>query len=217
MKRLLATTAVLVSTATVAFAGNVMPAPIEPAPVVPVVPVVPVAMTDWSGFYLGAAGGWTDGEFTPLEQATEPNFEFDGFTYGGFVGYNYQFDSGLVLGGELAYSMGEMETNVIRESATFDIAMLDAKARIGFAADRALVYGFGGYTMVKADEFSDNANAEYEGDGYVFGGGVDFLVTDNIFVGAEYAYRDIEDSENDDNPTWEGNASTISARVGFKF
>ncbi|PIE06419.1 MAG: hypothetical protein CSA74_12610 [Rhodobacterales bacterium] len=214
MKKLLATTAVLVSTATVAFAGNVMPAPIEPAPVVP---VVPVATTDWSGFYLGAAGGWLDGELTPPEGAAWNEFEFDGFTYGGFVGYNYQLDSGLVLGGELAFGMGEMEIGDDDGAPTFDVTTVDLKARVGFAADRALVYGFGGYTMVKADEFSANPNRDWDGDGYVFGGGVDFLVTDNIFVGAEYAYRDVEDSDNDDNPAWEGNASTISARVGFKF
>ncbi len=223
MKKLLATTAVLLGTASVAVAGNVAPPPVDPAPYVPPAP----AMTDWSGFYLGLSGGWGSGDYQPNPNANPlpAAYSFDGLAYGGFVGYNYQLDSGLVLGGEIAFGMGSMDldqdgTNTPTPQPTFDAQTVDFKVRVGFAADRALVYAFGGYTTVEGDNFSKPAGwttiGNFDGDGYIFGGGVDFLVTDNLFVGAEYAYRDVEDSNNDPI-TWDGSASTISARVGFKF
>jgi len=207
MKMFLATAAVLATTATAAVAGNVAPLPMDP--------VVPApAVTDWSGFYLGATGGWMTGDADPLVTDITnvvTGFEFDGLAYGGFVGYNYQFDSGLVLGGELAAYVGEMTMDDVDDD-TFDATVLDLKARVGFAADRALIYGFGGYSVGTYDD----GIAALDAAGFVVGGGVDFLVTDKIFVGAEYAYRDLEDSENDP-AQWEGTASTITARVGLKF
>ena len=132
--------------------------------------------------------------------------DFDGTLFGGFAGYNYQFDGGFVLGGEVAGSTGELEYDGV---GTLEPTYFDLKARAGYGIDRALVYVSGGYTFASFD-------GRDEGGGFNVGAGVDFLVTDNVFVGAEYIYRDLEDTVADP-AAWEDQFGTIPARVGFKF
>ncbi len=197
MKSLLATTAVVIlaTTATAAVAGSADPAPVAPVVAAP----IPVQADDWTGLYAGVTGGWSMGETVGVG-------DFDGILYGGFLGYNYQFDGGFVLGAEAAFTTGELEFN---GGGTFEPTYIDLKARAGIAVDRALVYASGGYTIAN---FANND----EGAGFNVGAGVDFLVFDNVFVGVEYIYRDIEDTVA--NPAaWNDTSSTIQARVGITF
>ena len=198
MKTFLATAAaaLLVTTATSAVAGNVVPAAADPVLAAPA-PVVVV--NDWTGPYVGGTLGWVTGDRVGVD-------DFDGLVYGAFGGYNYQFDNGFVLGGEVAGSIGEVEW---AGGGTRDATYIDVKARAGYGVDRALIYLSGGYT------FGSYAGGD-EGGGFNVGGGVDFLLTDNIFVGAEYIYRDIEDTVNDP-ATWQEQFGTIQARVGIVF
>jgi len=199
MKYLIATaTAALLATgATGALAGNVVPAAPDPVVTVPVATAAPAA--DWNGFYFGGTVGWASGDRTGID-------DFDGLLYGGFAGYNYQFDNNLVLGVEVAGSMGEEKWAL---GGTRDATYVDLKAKAGFAVDRALVYVSGGYTFASYDGGD-------EGAGFNVGAGVDFLVFDNVFVGAEYVYRDIEDTVADP-AAWSEQFGTIQARVGITF
>ena len=191
-----AVAALLVTAGSAAFAGSVVPAPADPYVAAPA-PVV--AVDDWTGFYFGGAVGWATGETVDVD-------DFEGVLYGGFAGYNYQFDNNLVLGAEVAASTGEIEWD---GGGIDDATFFDVKARAGYAMDRALVYVSGGYT------FASFGNGD-EGDGFNVGAGVDFLVFDNVFVGAEYIYRDIEDTVADP-AAWQDQFGTIQARVGITF
>lgn len=96
----LATASVL--TAGTAMAGSLAPVEVEPAPTVPyVAPVV----ADWSGFYVGGMGGIHNGDLITLPAIPGPTLAFDGTTYGGFVGYNFQ-QGNIVYGAEIAAQMG---------------------------------------------------------------------------------------------------------------
>ncbi len=69
----------------------------------------------WTGFYVGAYAGGSFGNTNMQEingagelaflpgQATNANIDPDLFTLGGFAGYNYQFPSSFVLGGEIEF------------------------------------------------------------------------------------------------------------------
>ncbi|HCQ64637.1 MAG TPA: porin family protein [Rhodobacteraceae bacterium] len=199
MKNLLATaTAVLlVTSGSAALAGSVTPAPVDPIIPAP----MPAPADDWTGFYFGGTVGWATGETVGVD-------DFEGVLYGGFAGYNYQFDNDMVLGVEAAASTGEREYDL---GGAFDTTFIDLKARAGYAVDRALVYVSGGYTFANYD----NA-AEWEGGGFNVGAGVDFKVFDNAFIGAEYIYRDIEDTVADP-AAWQDQFGTIQARVGITF
>lgn len=199
MKRLMTTTlaALLATGGTAALAGNVVPAPADPYVAAPV--AAPVTVNDWTGPYFGVLGGWSMGDRTAVD-------DFDGLLYGGFAGFNYQFDNNMVLGAEVAATTGEQEWGL---GGTRDATYIDLKARVGYGMDRALVYASGGYSFA-------NYSGGDEGAGFNVGAGVDFLVTDNIFVGAEYIYRDIEDTVVDP-AAWDEQLGTIQARVGITF
>lgn len=197
MKNILATVAaaLVVIGGSGALAGNVVPAPADPLVPAP----VPAPADDWTGFYFGGAVGWASGETVGVNN-------FNGVLYGGFAGYNYQFDNNLVLGAEVAASTGTLDWD---GGATDGATFFDLKARAGYAADRALVYASGGYSFASFDGGD-------EGNGFNVGAGVDYLVFDNAFVGAEYVYRDIEDSVADP-AAWQDQFGTIQLRVGLSF
>ncbi len=176
--------------------------------VVPVAdPVIVVAPTPaaslWDGFYAGATFGWNTGDRTPLI-VTPGVTAFDGLTYGGFIGYNHVMDGGFMIGGELAGTIGNRDITPAIVSTVFD-----AKLRAGVEMDRALVYVSGGYSMLWDD-------ASNEGTGWNVGAGIDYLVTDSIFVGGEYVYRDITDSLGSP-AAWQDQFHTFQIRAGIKF
>jgi len=95
----------------------------------PTLPPAPMRWTtpiahDWSGFYVGAHGGWSFGH-DRLE---------DGFVVGGQLGVNWQFNQ-LLLGVEGDGSFVDWGE---------DEAIGTARLRGGFAFDSLLVYGTGG-------------------------------------------------------------------------
>jgi outer membrane immunogenic protein len=83
----------------------------------------PIAF-NWSGFYIGAHGGWGFGS-GELE---------DGFAVGGQIGVNWQWNQ-FVLGAEGDGSFVDFgDTSAVGT----------ARLRAGFAFDRFLIYGTGG-------------------------------------------------------------------------
>jgi outer membrane immunogenic protein len=121
MLRLSVSVSALALLAGVAAAADLPPPPTM-APV-PMMSPVPIAY-NWSGFYLGAHGGWGFGS---------GGFS-DGFVVGGQVGVNAQWDS-FVLGVEGDGSYVDWgKTNAVGT----------VRLRGGFAFDRFLAYGTGG-------------------------------------------------------------------------
>jgi outer membrane immunogenic protein len=151
----------------------------------------------WDGFYVGGQAGKTFGtadfsnsnasmisyilantELQPIvsDWATLPKGSTGGPSFGGFIGYNYQWDD-VVLGAELNYNHMSLRTgqqgsigpiqvpgaNLSDGSSVFytvsvasdaSIAISDivtARARAGWAFDRFLPYGFAGLAVGRAD------------------------------------------------------------------
>ncbi|HEX9903335.1 MAG TPA: outer membrane beta-barrel protein [Propylenella sp.] len=127
MSRLLTSAAVFALLAPAAFAADI---PVYEAPP-PLVSPTPIAY-NWSGFYIGAHGGfgWGSGAFD------------DGPVIGGQIGMNWQWNN-FVLGAE-------------GDGSWVDFGGADAigsaRLRAGFAFDRVMVYGTGGAAF---DDFSD--------------------------------------------------------------
>ncbi len=191
--------------ATAASAGTI----VAPTPDPVIMPTPVFATSYWDGFYVGAAVGWSTGDMVIYPAAGDPS---DGFGYGGFIGYNYVMDGGFMIGGEVAGSIFNFDPT---SGATgVDGTMFDAKLRVGFEMDRALVYASGGYSMLSGDYLSTPATP-IEGTGWNVGAGIDYLVTDSVFVGAEYVYRDITDSAA--TPAWESQSHAFTVRAGIKF
>ncbi len=171
-------------------------------------PVVAVAasITDWSGPYVGVTAGSSSGVQTDYfvgdGAPRESDYDMEGSMYGAFAGYNIQRGS-LVFGGEAAYLAGGVYD--IDEENYYFSDFVDLKARVGFA----------GGSM---GAWEDGGAGHYSVTGFNYGAGVDLLVTDRFFAGAEYIVREFSD-DLVDQPNWTFSASvqTIQVRAGMKF
>ncbi|MDP9838848.1 outer membrane immunogenic protein [Neorhizobium huautlense] len=150
----------------------------------------------WTGAYVGISGGagWLDGSTTKARRFHDEQ-DFDGSVFGAFAGYNWQFGNGIVVGveGDIEYNSNDEKFFGYRTFGT-DWAG-SARGRIGYAFDRLMVFGTAGWTMA-------NGHIQYGGidksetfSGWTAGAGVDYAVTDKIFVRGEYRYSDFGTKE----------------------
>lgn len=170
---------------------------LPPAPELP-------ALYSWTGFYAGLQGGYSwgsnrvrigsaGGAFAPISFRAGENSAFGG-AHGGF---NYQL-GGIILGIE-----GDVEA--LNSRSRFDGIGLSARvsqdwqgsarARLGLAFDRLMVYGTGGVSFTEYERrvFAPGALSERltsARTGWDVGAGVNFAFTDHLILGAEYRYTD---------------------------
>ena len=197
-----------------ATAGNLE----TPAPTPAIPTVAPTtSVMDWSGAYVGLGYGTTSGD---LEFSNIPSsFVFeDGSLPALFGGYQIQRGN-LVYGGELSF--GQIQDSPI--SGFAGIAemtdnIIDLKGRIGYATGSFMVYGVLGYsTGTYTDILTVTPPPQADVSGLNYGIGVDYAVTDNWIVGAEYLTRDLDGDGPFANQTTNVQLETISLRVSYKF
>ena len=181
----------------------------------------------FSGFYMGVHGGygWSDrsgfaakvtlGEFGGGDDFDE--YEQDGFLLGAHAGGNYVFDSGLLIGAEVSGSYADIEGSVsdfddgddddegITYNHTYNAIAL-AQGKLGWAFDRFAIYASGGFAIANSETniletFLLPSVFKYDSTdtGWTVGAGADFMVTNNVSVGAAYNYIDFDTSENFDD------------------
>jgi opacity protein-like surface antigen len=170
-----------------------------------------VAVQDWSGPYAGLSYGRTSSD---IDFNTTGLFDVnDGKVAGLYAGYLFQRGT-FVYGGELAYGRVS-DANVPGFPASEFSSILDLKGRAGVAVNRALFYGVIGYSKAK---FDDGPTREFDMDGFAYGLGTEFAVTQRLTVGLEYMARDVSGNASDDaTVTGDANLDTISLRVGLSF
>lgn len=121
--------------------------------------------SDFSGIRVGVTAGVDDVTSNP---------DTTDITYGAVVGLDIPVGEKVLVG---------VEANV---DNVFDRRDIGASARLGFTpAKNVLLFGKAGYANYN-DAFSRKL------DGLRVGGGVEFKVGSNSFVGAEYRYTDFE-------------------------
>jgi outer membrane immunogenic protein len=169
-------TATLILGAFPALAGGVA----EPAPMPAVVPAAPapVAGADWTGFYAGAQIEYGDVDVTGGAS------DGTGGVAGVFAGYRYDFGS-YVLGGEIDLNAADIDLP--------GTGTLDSVHRIGleagYDAGPALFYG----TVGAAYATVDTGATSLDGNGYFYGVGVDYALTDQVVLGAELLRHEFDD------------------------
>jgi outer membrane immunogenic protein len=163
--------------------------------------VAPASPTpyNWTGFYIGLNGGLGAGNTTGhiLPTFFSDNHTIDGELFGAQVGFNYQF-SNIVLGAEADWDWSNIDGSRDASSfgggpETFTVNNLGTlRARVGYAWDRVLVYGTGGYAWTNraTDECPSCALSPdtHKLDGYTLGLGVEYGITQNLSAKAEYLY-----------------------------
>lgn len=157
---------------------------------------------NWTGFYIGGQGGYGGGTFdiSPL------GADIDGWYAGGQIGFNWQNGrSPWVLGVEIDSAFADIGrdvkdvTNYAFASAFSKVNYFgSARVRVGYAVDRALIYGTAGVAWAH-NELSLFANQNYVGTlatsanshvGFALGVGLEWALSRSWTLKAEYLYSD---------------------------
>ncbi len=191
MKRMLIAGALALAAGGQAFAAD-LPVPAPPPPRAPAtyVPVAPVFT--WTGIYIGVNGGYSFGTTEPLGAGAGPNFSTNGIVAGGTIGGNYQVGA-FVFGVEGDFDWDNIKGNIpgcvgCEIKSTW---LATARGRVGVAFDRVLVYGTGGAAFQNIQlSLPTIASGTINPFGWTAGGGVEFAISPNWSVKAEYLFVD---------------------------
>ena len=218
MKRLLLA-GVALSVATAASAADMQARPYSKAP-----PAAVVAAYNWSGFYIGAMGGygWDSGNSS------------GGFG-GGTIGYNWQLPaSQFVFGIEVDAAGASIKDSLTADLGGGVLATEELKinsfgsvtGRAGFAMDAALIYAKGGYAWAnRKDSVSvpglGSISDSHTHTGYTLGGGIEYMFAPNWSAKGEYMFTSLG-SENynllgDQQPSGNIDFHTIKVGVNYHF
>lgn len=195
-----------------------------PAPEVPMIAAAPPAIYDWTGFYIGANVGYGFGKFDGQSGARQAGFkdkDFNGIAGGAQIGGNWQWDK-FVAGLETDIQGTGFDSDNGKKFKPDGGIFGTVRGRVGFAFDRFLVYGTGGFAY---SDINIKANGNNNDDdikiGWTAGGGVEAAVTDNISVKVEYLFADLGDgrvhTKNGDNFKFDYTQNLVRVGVNYKF
>jgi outer membrane immunogenic protein len=126
-------------------------------------------------------------------------------TFGGAqIGFNYQFDR-IVIGLEGTWSGIKTEKTISspyypgEDIETTKVGgLVTVAGRLGFAWDRVLIYGKGGWAQGRVEVLAASTDGPsfwnpgaQNRNGSVIGAGLEFMVTPNIIAGVEYNHIDL--------------------------
>jgi outer membrane immunogenic protein len=178
---------------------------------------------DWTGVYGGVHAGFIQANVTvdgrarliegqPSTDRLDLSYErdVDGFVGGALGGVNFQagsfvFGLDMDFGGVVADGEGTEHVEGTEMDIRFQHGIdwnAHVRGRLGFALDRVLVYGAGGLAIADFDVKS-NRSLQSDNDlddgghatGWSAGGGLEYAVTDNLLIRAEYLHDDYTDEE----------------------
>ena len=169
----------------------------------------------WTGFYVGGQVGYEFGRsravaFAPgLGVLAIAGGNSNGVIGGAHVGYNYALSALPIFGGfggaHLVVGVeGDVDGSSARSSyalgginvSTNDDIQGSARGRLGIAVDRVLFYAtggaaFGGLSNTYINSLNGLADSyNHTRVGYTVGGGVEYAISNNLSVRAEYRHTD---------------------------
>lgn len=212
MKPYLLAAALAVSISPIAEASD-LPSKRAPA-------LAPIAMSkayEWSGAYIGLNGGQgtSNSDITNIyfdetpSPGDEGTLDMNGGMVGGQIGYNYQTGN-IILGleADLDYTnvkgthLFEFGGNPVSLQGELN-SLATVRARFGYAIDNLLIFATGGFafgstnatlTSVVPPVISASGSKSYAG--YALGGGIEYGLTRNWTVKAEYLHVDLGTQSN---------------------
>jgi outer membrane immunogenic protein len=150
----------------------------------------------FNGPYIGAQIGWQQDRFSAtlnegFDQITGSE-NSDGFSYGAFLGYDFNINGNGVIGVEGAISgstnkLGDEEEDgaELRSGRTIELV-----ARAGaLISNQTLIFARGGYSNARFTvPISENLNVGSTRDGWTLGAGIEHAFSPNVSGRFEYAY-----------------------------
>jgi len=203
MKRVLIAGAFALSFGGSALAADLPPPPAPPAPAT-YVPRVPDY--NWTGIYIGGNFGaaYNQGQYCDPFGNCFSATNSTKFLGGGQVGGNYEFANGIVIGVEAMFDWAPNTGNSATitglggNTATFTVNnswLTTVTGRLGYAWDRLLIYGKGGFAWVG----SSNSNltdvttglsvtGTTNNYGWTAGAGLEYAIWGSLSARVEYDY-----------------------------
>jgi outer membrane immunogenic protein len=225
MKSFLLASVALIALSAASSAADLAAAPYTKAPVVN--PGV-----NWTGFYLGAMGGygWSDevrASIGGLSASTSSNDLKGGFA-GGTLGYNWQIGQ-TVFGletdaawSDIKYSETDFGLTIADKMQSFG----SVTGRIGYAVDAALFYAKGGYAwadnQISASALGATFSESRLHSGWTIGGGLEYMFVPNWSGKIEYMYADYSNATYLSNVVAGGiglgvTVNTVKAGINYHF
>lgn len=187
--RISSLTAVLMTSASVAYAADILLPPPPPPPIIE----MRTAIHDWSGPYVGAAIGVASlhAKYLP-SVGNDPELSGDSVTLTGLAGYNMQYDN-IVVGVEGDISLVNLTARNRLDEVKMKVPYIaTARARLGYALDKTLIYTTAGIGVLRGEmtltAFNEKDKKTYYG--FVVGGGIETSIWDNLNFRLEYLYGD---------------------------
>jgi len=176
------------------------PAPAQAAPTPPPIYSAIAASKNWGGFYLGINGGYGLGSSQwTLGGVPSGIFNTDGFLFGGALGFNFPISEVVVgLEGDVDWvgfsgSVAGCAVNAggaVAACETKNNLLSTARARVGYAFDRTLIYVTGGAAFANVQTVL-NPPATFDSGmhiGWTAGAGIEFGFAGNWSAKAEYLF-----------------------------
>jgi outer membrane immunogenic protein len=166
-----------------------------PQPVVTKAPPPAYVPFTWTGFYIGGNGGYGFGR--SKWDGLPATFDVKGALAGGQVGYNWQFGQivwGVEGDGDWTHLRGQANAASCNTTLcqTRNDFLSTGRGRVGLAMDRLLTYATGGVAVgnIKATD-STSTGVDKTRTGWTAGGGLEYSLTQNWSVKAEYLWVDL--------------------------
>lgn len=197
MKKILLSAIATVTLSATAFAADL------PARTYTKAPPVAAPVDSWTGFYVGANGGYAWSVSNSLLSYNNVGV-FNGLAPkggfgGGQIGYNWQFNN-VVLGLESDIDGSHITDSGISTGArgtSYNLSWFGTvRGRLGFAAQNVLFYGTGGFAYGGLNKHTFGGiptDFTYNGiaTGYVAGAGVEYKFAPSWSVKFEYQYLNL--------------------------
>ncbi|MFN3657296.1 MAG: outer membrane protein [Pseudolabrys sp.] len=154
---------------------------------------------NWTGFYIGGdiGAGWGRHNRTIPSSGFTNSYNSSGIIGGVHGGYNWQMQA-IVVGLEADINATGIKGDDGGTGGTLDSTKLkwlgSVRGRIGYAFDRFLVFGTGGWAFGGLEHFNNAGAGETftkNRSGWTLGGGVEYGLTPNWTVRADYRYVDL--------------------------
>ena len=168
-------------------------------------PARPAGGFDWSGGYIGLNVGYGGGDhhfdyaIDNLGIYGSDTHRDNGVVGGVQLGYNYALFNCFIAGIEVDFDGSSIGGSAVLDNPSIYSRITShmdyfgtARGRLGYAFDRVMVYATGGFayagtsTDVKAPDYNIYDHSSHFHLGYAFGGGMEYAVTNNVMLRAEY-------------------------------
>lgn len=188
--------------------------------------LAPVPYYNWTGLYVGINGGGAFGSQMSSDalRGINTSFPSSGELVGGTFGYNFQTGSTVLgLEGDIDWSGIRGSSGVVNGVNYHDYLnwISTVRGRVGIAFDRFLPYVTGGAAFGGSKENITAPQGTLNGSdtsaGWTVGAGLEYGITPNVSLKAEYLYVDLGNATPISGERTDLKANVVRGGVNWRF